>query len=815
MRLSEMHIGDIGEIKKITATGEIRRRLLDMGLVSGTRFRVLRVAPLGDPIEIYVKGFLLSLRKEEAYDIVVDELGHMKGHKARVEARAHHTNHTYGVQNGHGKKKHGRRFRNRQRAFDDGMAPIPREENHTTKGRIEPIAQQPTQNAGKIINVALVGNPNCGKTSLFNELVGAHQKVGNWTGVTVERFEGEVVHKGYTIRIIDLPGTYSLTAYTPEEQVARSYLIDDKPDVVLNVVDSTTLERQLYLTTQLMELQANMLVALNMYDQLEKDNINIDKDVLQRLLGCHAVATSASQQIGIEKLKDHIVRVFTGEISVQKNKLIFSSGMESAIESITEIIEKDDELISEYNSRWLAIKLIEGDKEVYSILKELPIWIKIEKRLQDLFETLEKHSLSDPELTLTEDRHSFIRGAIQETVEFPKEKKRSLTDKIDAIVLNRFFGLPIFLFVMWGVFQLTFTLGEFPMMWIEQFFGWLQEVVTVGMKESLGRSLIVDGIISGVGGVLVFLPNILILFFSLSLLEASGYMSRASFVVDKLMHRIGLHGKSFIPMITGFGCSVPAIMACRTLKNRGDRLTTMMIIPFMSCGAKLPIYVLLIGLFFPTHLAGTSLFIIYFLGVVVAIISAKMLKSTIFKGKSEPFVMELPPYRFPKIKSLLYQVWHKAAMYLKKAATVILVASVVLWLGFNLPVNAPMEDTVVAKIGKVIEPIFKPLGFDWKMDVALISGLAAKEVVVSSLATLYSAGSDDWQQALVNASHVSMPVIFAFITFVLLYMPCLAATVVFRKESGEFKMTLFYMFFSMVTAWVWAFAVKLISSLFF
>ena len=708
----------------------------------------------------------------------------------------------------------------------------------------------------KEIRCVLAGNPNSGKTSLFNGLVGANMKVGNWAGVTVEKFEGFVKYKGYKIRITDLPGTYSLTAYSPEEVIARNYIIDEKPDVVINVVDGTNLERNLYLTTQIMELEADMVMALNMYDEVKAAGIKIDVKQLQTLFGCHIVPTNAVKKEGLNGLLDHVIRVYEKDIVVRKNKLSYDDAVEEAIDNIADALKNDAELVSRYHRRWLAVKLLEADQPVYKIVKEKAVWLSAGRLVKEAIAKLEEKPGAGLSAKIASDRYAFVRGAVQETVSGLNPEKKSMTDYIDMVLINRFAGLPIFLFIMWLLFQFTFKLGEAPMGWIEAFFGWLGNTVSASMAESGLRSVIVDGIIAGVGGVVVFLPNILLLFLGLSFLEATGYMARAAFVVDKVFHKLGLHGKSFIPMVTGFGCSVPAFMACRTLKNKGDRLATMMVIPFMSCGAKLPVHILIIGAFVPAAMQGNALFGIYLFGVLVAALSAKLFKSTIFKGKSEPFVMELPVYRLPTLWSVCVQTWIKAWMYLKKAGTVILAASVIIWFVskyakdaqaekiYALEQEAVVSDTTfdeeekkaalsgiqheeaakkleysfAGRLGKFIEPAIKPLGFDWKIGVSLIAGLAAKEIVVSTMGTIYAIGETDEESAplkelLRNNSAYSLPMALSLLVFVLLYVPCIAATAVFHKEAGEWKWTLFYIAYSMVTAWVLAFAVYRLSLL--
>ncbi|MFA8342423.1 MAG: ferrous iron transport protein B [Rhodothermaceae bacterium] len=712
-------------------------------------------------------------------------------------------------------------------------------------------------NENKEILVALAGNPNCGKTSLFNILAGANQKVGNFSGVTVEKYEGVTTYKGFKIRIIDLPGSYSLTSYSPEEIVARNFLTDEKTDVVINVIDSTNLERNLYLTTQLMDLKSNLIVALNMFDEVKAKNIKIDLPQLEKLLGAHLVPTSAAKGDGIDDLLDHIVDLFTGKIEAKKNKLSYSEFLEEKIELVTKILESSKDIPEKYDKRWLAIKLLANDQNVYKMLKELPVWIKLSTILSDTIKEFEQTFEEDPEMIIAEERYSFIKGALKETVSFPGINNKSFSEKLDRILINRITGLPIFIFFMWAIFQLTFQLGETPMTWIESFFEFLGNQVSDLVTEPTLRAVLVDGIIAGVGGVLVFLPNILILFLSLALLEGTGYMARAAFVIDKIMHKFGLHGKSFIPMVTGFGCSVPAFMATRTLKNESDRITTLLIIPFMSCGAKYPVYVLILGSFFAPGHAGNILFAIYTFGVLIAMLSSKIFKKTIFKDESEPFVMELPPYRMPTLRTLIMQMWHKAKMYLRKAGTVILVASVLIWIISNYPHSETIEQqaneavskiemdgtltdterseqisqlrnlestqqlqhSIAGRLGQFTEPVLRPLGFDWRIGIALVTGLAAKEVVVSTMGTIFAVGDADensqsLRESLRSDPKYNMAVALSIMIFVLLYVPCLSATVVFHREAGKWKWTRLYILYSSGVAWIMSFIVYNIAKLF-
>ncbi|MEI6756261.1 MAG: ferrous iron transport protein B [Chlorobium sp.] len=706
----------------------------------------------------------------------------------------------------------------------------------------------------KEIHIALAGNPNCGKSSLFNVLTGAHQKVGNFPGVTVEKHEGYLDYKGYRIRVVDLPGTYSLTPYSPEEIVTREYLIKERPDVVVNVLEGSNLERNLLLTTQLMELEVDFLVALNMMDEVQEKGIVIEIKQLQKLLGCHIVPTSAKKKTGLDSLLDHIIRVSRKDIEIRKNKLFFRPGLEDSVEKITALLSHQKEL-GGFNSRWLAIKLLENDREVYQEVQQFPVWLKVELALQEAIRECERMHDSDPEVLITEDRHAFIRGAMKECVRQPVGAKATVTDYIDMVVLNRVLGLPIFLLVVWAIFHLTFTLGSPVMGGLQFLFGLITSTISPLLPNETLRSIVIDGIMAGVGGVLVFLPNIVLLFIGLSFLEASGYMARAAFVIDRVMHRFGLHGKSFIPMITGFGCSIPAIMATRTLKSPTDRLATIMIIPFMSCGAKLPVYVLLTGAFFAPDMAANVMFGIYLLGIGVGLWTALLLKSTVLKTDSEPFVMELPPYRWPTPASVLFQAKVKALMYVKKAGTLILSAVIIIWAASNYPRHAvldaqrlaetsaimqsgisasekdqqrravevkiksrQLEYSLAGRAGKVLEPLIRPLGFDWRIGIALVTGLAAKEVVVSTMGTIYSLGQTegvpmDLKSILRHDPSFSRATALSLMVFVLLYMPCVAAIGVMKKEVGKWRPVILYSAYSLSVAWVLSFIVYRIALL--
>jgi ferrous iron transport protein B len=700
--------------------------------------------------------------------------------------------------------------------------------------------------ADKTIHVALAGNPNSGKTSVFNCLAGANQKVGNFSGVTVEKVEGSFRYKGFQIRLVDLPGTYSLSPYSPEEKVARDYIVNEKPDMIINIVDATNLERNLVLTTQLMDLEVELLVAMNMMDEVEKQHTRIDFDQFEKLFGAHTIPVSAVTKKGITDLLDHIIGIKSGDIRTKKYKHTYTDSIESFILDLSDIISQRS-LARKYPTRWLAIKLIEKDRDVLTLLQASPLWPEIESVLEDARDFIRTHHQQMAADTyLAEERASFINGAIKETVLREEEEAETPTEKIDNILLNRFLGLPIFLLIMYAIFQLTFRLGEYPMIWIDNLFQLFTRFLDGIIPASMFKSILLDGVIAGVGGVLVFLPNILILFLCIALLEATGYMARVAFVVDKLMHRIGLHGKSFIPMITGFGCTVPALMAARTLRNRGDRLATMMVVPFFSCGAKLPLYTVIISAFFAPNMAGNVLFGVYLFGIFIGLVSAKLLKSTALKDESEPFVMELPPYRKPSGRSMALQTWNRAWMYIRKAGTVILLASVIIWFAGSYPKNPEvhkkyaamrlqnnadiehidrlekaeqLQYSIAGRIGRFLEPVSKPLGFDWRLNIALVNGLAAKEIVVSTMGTIYAIGDTEsgtktLAESLRTDPAYSRAVGISFMIFVLLYIPCLASVAVFFKESKSKKWTVVFVAYTLTVAWIASFVVYQLSLLF-
>lgn len=675
----------------------------------------------------------------------------------------------------------------------------------------------------KKITIALAGNPNSGKTTIFNNLTGSRQHVGNYPGVTVEKKEGFAFYDDYEIKVIDLPGTYSLTAYSPDEVVARDAIIEEKPDLIVNVVDASNLERNLYLTLQLKELEVPLLIALNMADMAEAAGIEIDYDLLSQLLGVKIIRTVGTRGEGIKEILKAAVEAQSGKNNISERMSRFRDEIEREIENLIPYVVKKKDIWS-YPLRWTAIKLLENDGEV---IKKVKYKLKDEELLHKVEESrkrIESLLNDDPEMAIIEGRYAFIRGACREAVRERETDKFSFTEAIDKILLNRILGLPIFLGIMWLLFQFTFTLGAPPMEWIESGFSWLGEYIGSHMNEGMLKSLLVDGVIAGVGGVIVFLPNILLLFLGIAFLEGTGYMARAAFVMDKIMHRVGLHGKSFVPMITGFGCNIPAIMATRTLENPKDRLVTILITPLMSCGARLPVYTLLIAAFFPQEIAGNILFSIYLIGIVLALIMAKVFRTFLFKGESEPFVMELPIYRLPTLKSVLIHMWERAWLYLKKAGTIILAISILMWGILSFPATDPygkewedpaeqLVNSYAGRIGHAIEPVLEPIGFDWRTGIALVAGFAAKEVVVSTMGTIYSMGDiealEEGEETAVKGfaqrareqSGYTPFTAYILMLFTLIYVPCMATIAVIKRETGTWKWPIFTIIYTVVLAW--------------
>ena len=787
MRLSDLQTGEQAVIVRVNGHGSFRKRLIEMGFIQGKEVRVVLNAPLKDPIEYEIIGYKVSLRREEAKQIEVV-----------TEAEAREALKT-----------------------DEHLQALPGdlEDKERLDRALAHVAQERHHN----IRVALVGNPNCGKTSLFNIASGSHEHVGNYSGVTVDAKEGHFQYKGYDITLVDLPGTYSLSAYSPEELYVRKNLLEAMPDVVVNVVDASNIERNLYLTTQLIDMNLRTVMALNMYDELKHKGDKLDIKQLGWLLGMPVCPTVSRDGQGIPELLDTVIKIYEQSDPKLARHIHINHGaeLEKSIKRLQMVLYGNENLRSQYSTRYLAIKYLETDKDVERVLADIPERKALEQarteeeaRIQGLLKTSAESAIVDA-------KYAFIQGALAETYEkYQAERpRRTLTDRIDAIVTNQWAAFPIFVLLLWFIFWATFTIGQYPMDWIDAGVAWLGEKIGGLMREGWVKDLVVDGVIAGVGSVLVFLPNIMILYFFISIMEDSGYMARAAFIVDKLMHRIGLHGKSFIPMVMGFGCNVPAIMATRSIESRKSRLVTIAIIPFMSCAGRLPIFVLFAGAFFPSSPA-TALLGIYLLGIVLAILSALVL-SKFVKDDDLPFVMELPPYRIPTGKAIWRHTWEKGKQYLEKMATTILIFSVAIWFLGYFPRHADattayqQEHSYIGMLGKTIEPINEPLGFNWKMDVGLLAGVGAKELVISTMGVMYAQDGEEYEgledsddTALQAALKASVPTAaaLAFMVFVLLYFPCIATFVATKNELGKWRWAILLACYTILVAWLCAFA---------
>lgn len=815
MRLSDLKPGQSGVITKILGHGAFRKRVMEMGFVKGRVIHVLLDAPLQDPIKYSLMGYEVSLRRAEADLIEVVSEGAPEPEKSNKPDEAPAIKKLSGKISSHGK--------------------------------VSP---------DKVINVALIGNPNCGKTSLFNMVAGAHEHVGNYAGVTVDSKEGSLYYRGYRINIVDLPGTYSLSAYSPEEKFVLNYLKESTPDVIVNVVVSSNLERNLYLTTELIDMNRSMVIALNMYDELQKKNIKLDYQTLGKLLGVPVVPTVASTGWGVEQLLDVIIEVFELKNPDMRHiHVVMRPELEEAISALNDSIKQDKGISQQFSPRYLAIKMYERDPEVEKMLSSSPYydeWVKIrDNYAEDLRRKLDE----DIGSLISAEKYGFIEGALAETMEGDIKRESQATKIIDAFVTNKLFGFPIFLLLMWLTFWATFEIGAYPMEWIEKGISLLSGYIGEYMPDGPFKDLLLDGVIGGVGGVIVFLPNILILYTFISFMEDSGYMARAAFIMDKLMHKMGLHGKSFIPLVMGFGCNVPSIISTRIIESNSSRLITILVNPFISCSARIPIYVLLVGAFFPNH--GAWVYVgLYLLGILVAIFTARLLRKFWFKEDETPFVMELPPYRIPTAKATIRNMWSKAKQYLNKMGGVILVASVIIWIISYFPrfeydqvpqeykdrvaselpaatsysgdlgntekekdlilTEYQQENSILGHIGKFCQPVLQPMDFDWKATVALLAGLSAKEVVVSTMGVLYTGDGDDSEllsERLKTPSPVSgippfNPVkAMAFMVFVLIYVPCIATLVAIVKETGSWKYGLFSLLYNTALAWALSFAV--------
>lgn len=832
MVLSELKEGEKGVIVGVRGYGSFKKRLSEMGFIRGKEVLVVRYAPLRDPIEYRIMNYDVSLRKSEAslIDVVPVDL---------YEKPENTFNGTFS---------------------SETLNKIVRREEKT-------------------INVALVGNPNAGKTTFFNHASGSSERVGNYAGVTVSVKRATFKYKDYRIEIADLPGTYSLTAYSPEERYVRDYLVQEKPDIVINLVDASNLERNMFLTTQLIDMDMKVVMALNMYDELEKLKAELNHREMGKLLGMPIVPTISSKGKGVKELLQKVIKVYEEqETTVRHIHINYGKEVEVAIVDLQKIIKKDADLVSFASPRFLSLKLLESDETLTEVFEKSPVY-------QELKTTADKHKKiiaevynDDVNTVLTDAHYGFIAGALRECYKEKAVDRHVKTQRLDCVLTNRIWGFPVFLVFMYLAFFCTFTVGAFPMSWIENGVAVLAEWLKENMTDGPLRDLLVDGIIGGVGGVLVFLPNILILFFFISLMEDTGYMARAVFIMDKLMHKIGLHGRSFIPLVMGFGCNVPAIMATRTLTNRKDRMITMLINPFMSCSARLPVYLLIISAFFPNRPAA-MLFLIYAIGILLAVVMARVFRKTLFRSADVPFVMELPPYRMPTVRTLLKHMWGKGVQYLKKISGVILIASIIVWaLGYfprttefskdyegmrteitqqyeqdiqriseaekekftssyeqqiksvdYAEQEEALENTFIARIGKVVEPALKPLGFDWKMSVAILTGAAAKEVVVSTLGVLYQEGEEVSEESVLlqhklkSATYTSGAevgkkvytprVAFSLMLFVLIYFPCIGVLAVTAKEAN-WKWALFLAVYTTSLAYIVSLVYYQISGIF-
>lgn len=825
MRLSELNTGEKGVIVKVLGHGGFRKRIVEMGFIKGKIVEVLLNAPLRDPVKYRIMGYEISLRHEEADMIEIISMEEAK----RLEAEEH------GI------------------SLPDAQGLIDEKETLSDE-ELKRLALSKR----RTINVALVGNPNCGKTSLFNIASGAHEHVGNYSGVTVDAKEGHFQFEGYDFCIVDLPGTYSLSSYSPEELYVRKQIIDKTPDIVVNVIDASNLERNLYLTTQLIDMNLRMVVALNMYDELEQSGNKLNYRLLGQLFGVPMVPTVSRNGTGIDLLFHIIINLYEGVDFLDNNGNInsevaqqlqhwhkqyhddeegselheedFAQGIrphgnvfrhihinhgqyiEQGIEAIKTELSKDEYIRHKYSLRYLSIKLLEHDKEVIAFAKSLPNGSAILSIRDEQSQKIQQALKEDSETAIMNAKYGFISGALHEAfTDVHRKDTRQFTKVVDSIVTNRIVGYPIFFLFLWFMFEMTFVLGQYPMDWINAAVDGLSNLVKNTMADGPIKDLLTDGILGGVGAVIVFLPQILILYFFISLMEESGYMARAAFIMDKIMHKMGLHGKSFIPLIMGFGCNVPAVMATRTIESRKSRLITMLILPLMSCSARLPIYIIITGIFF-AHYQGLVILLLYALGILMSVIMARLFSMFLVKGDNTPFVMELPPYRMPTSKAIFRHTWEKGRQYLKKMGGIILMASIVIWfLGYYPNHNQystpaeQQENSYLGMIGKAIEPAIRPCGFNWKMGIGLISGAGAKELVASTLGILYSnnKNSDTTQlAAAIRADGITPLSAFCFLVFVLIYFPCIATITAIKQESGHWKWALFTAFYTTGLAWL-------------
>lgn len=840
MTLVDLSQGDRAIITKVIGRGAFRKRIQEMGFIPGKLIRVVKKAPLQDPIEYNIMGYNVSLRSSEARLIEV--------------------------------------------LTEDEARDFLQREQEAVVGIDELLLNKTASEKGKVIQVALVGNPNSGKTTLFNFASGSRERVGNYSGVTIDAKKAKIKYKGFTISMIDLPGTYSLTAYSPEELFVRNYILNHHPDIVINVIDASNLERNLYLTSQLIDMDIRVVIALNMYDEFSESGSRLDHKQLGILLGIPLVPTISSRGKGIDDLLSGVINVFENrDETVRHIHIHYGNTLEQAIAAIQQKIKTPDNffLTDDISSRFLAIKLLEKDADASARILPCPNHQQIIAQARNEIRKVEEDLQSDTESLITDAKYGFIEGALKETLQPGSQNEVKKSEIIDTFLTHKFWGIPVFVFFMWLSFYTTFKIGEYPKQWIEFGVSSLSRLLEQSMAAGPFKDLLLQGILGGVGGVIVFLPNILLLFLFISLMEDTGYLARAVFIMDKVMHKIGLHGKSFIPLLMGFGCNVPAIMATRIIESRRDRILTMLINPFMSCSARLPVYILFISAFFVNY-QGSILFLVYFSGILLATGSAVLFSKTMFKKADVPFVMELPPYRVPTIRSLTKHMWDKGQQYLRKIGGVILIASIIIWVLGYFPKSKPlaeqftqdtlriaekyeheiaslypdrtlvpeklyadrdmeiqlkqmdfreqsMELSFIGQIGKFIEPAMRPLGFDWKMSIAILTGVAGKEIVVGTLGVLHQAdpGSIGHSVSLSNKlrdyhqqrdPNIGKPmnsqlVALSFIFFILIYFPCIAVIAAIRKESGHWKWAVFTIVYTSGVAWIVSFIIYQLGSI--
>ena len=793
MKLSELNTGESGVIVKVLGHGGFRKRIIEMGFVKGKKVEVLLNAPLQDPVKYKLMGYEVSLRHQEAdmIEVITAEEAHQQ-EQAKIT-----------------------------------IAPSINESEHQ-----DDFLQHIALQKRRTINVALVGNPNCGKTSLFNYASGAHGHVGNYSGVTVDASEAHASYFGYEFNLVDLPGTYSLSCYSPEELYVRKHLTEQTPDVVINIIDASNLERNLYLTTQLVDMNVRMVCALNMYDEFERRGDRVDFPTLSTLFGMPMIPTSFKSGMGVKELFKAVIQVYENTDKTTRHLHInYGHEIEAGIAHIQQYLKADEHIRQRYSTRYLAIKMLENDSHIIDYVEQhMAGEDRTEERKQLMAARVKaaarvlEETKTDAETAIMDAKYGFINGALKEA-KFKtgtKEDTYRVTHSIDRILSHKYFGFPIFFLMLYVMFEVTFSLGQYPMDWIDEGVAWLGDQISKTMPEGPLKAMLVDGVVGGVGSVIIFLPQILILYFFISLMEDSGYMARAAFIMDKLMHKMGLHGKSFIPLIMGFGCNVPAIMATRTIESRRSRIITMMILPFMSCSARLPIYIMIAGTFFSIQYRSWVLLSLYAVGILISVIVSKIFSSLVIKGEDTPFVMELPPYRWPTPKAIWRHTWEKGKEYLKKMGGIILVASIIVWTLGYFPHNEALEQeqqqeqSYIGRMGKAIEPIFMPQGFNWKLDVSLLAGVGAKEIVASTIGVLYSGddsfGEDDdfsddnekytrLRQMMLKEGITPLAA-YAYLIFILLYFPCIATIAAIKSETGSWRWALFAAGYTTAVAWL-------------